>query len=172
MSKDKIFRIFSVIFALAVLLMSTVGMDALQYHTQSKEAIFSVASYSFELMDDFTAQDTYAAGDVVEHSVAVKNTGSGSLYVRIMAVFENSDVESVCTIDLNTTDYAYKDGYYYLTSPLGAGLTSPALFNTITIASDATLADDFAPNMIIYAETVQIGNYDNYADAWAATLNG
>jgi hypothetical protein len=169
--KERMKKVTVMVAAVVLLLMGTVGIKAMQYHSHSKEVAFSVAGYSFELLNDLVKQDSYAAGDVVSHSVAVKNTGSGGLYVRIKAVFESSDVENVCSIDLNTTDYVYSDGYYYLVNPLTAGKTSPALFTTITIASDAVLADGFRPNIIVYAEVVQRGSYNNYADAWAATLS-
>lgn len=170
--KERIKKVAVMVLALTLLAFGSMGIQAIQYHSHSKEVNFSVAGYSFELQDKFAAQAEYAAGDVVSHSVAVKNTGSGSLYVRIKAVFESSDIESVCSLDLNATDYVYEDGYYYLIEPLTAGATSPELFTTIAIAGDATLTADFSPNMIIYAEVVQMGSHNNYADAWAASLAG
>ena len=168
MRKEKIHKIILAVCAITLLCFGLVGIEALQWHSQEKSATFSVASYDFQLLDDFVAQNNYAAGDVVSHSVSVQNTGTGGLYVRIKAVFESSDVESVCSLDLNTTDYVYEDGYYYLTSVLEAGDISPALFNTITIASDAVLADDFSPNMIVYAEVISQGNFADYSEAWAS----
>jgi hypothetical protein len=164
--KERAKKVITMVIAMSLLIFGIIGIDALQWHTQSKEATFSVANHNFKLVNELVEQDTYAPGDVVSHSVAIKNTGSGSLYVRIKAVFESSDIDNVCTLDINTTDYVYEDGFYYLTSSLPAGETSPALFNTITIASDATLEEGFEPDMIIYAEVVSIGTSNNYREAW------
>ena len=164
--KERAKKVVTMVIAMALLIFGIIGIDALQWHTQSKEATFSVANHNFKLLDEVEKQETYAPGDVIPHSVAIKNTGSGSLYVRIKAVFESSDIENVCSLDLNTTDYLYEDGFYYLTSVLPAGETSPTLFTTVTISSDATLEEGFAPDMIIYAEVVSIGTSNNYRDAW------
>lgn len=168
--KEKSKKVITMVIAMVLFIFGIVGIDAMQWHTQEKTATFSVAGYSFELLDGFTQHGLYAPGDVVSHNVAVKSTGSGSIYVRIKAVFESSEIEDVCTLDLNTADYVYHDGYYYLTAPLTSGATSPSLFTTITIASDATLPDDFSPNMIVYAEAINIGRYKNYEDAWGIVV--
>ena len=68
----------------------------------------------------------------------------------------------------NTTDWKYADGYYYYTKVLPESSTTPNLFTQVTIAKD--IPDDVLKDFNIYveAESIQVGYFQDYTEAWTA----
>jgi len=168
--KAKVLTIAAVLVLLlmAMIVFQGTGMKALQQYNDTKTSHFSMSKCDITLNDDFVEQGTYADGDVVSRTVTAKNDGTADAYIRIKAVFEDSDIADKCLLNINTTDYTYSssDNYYYLKTKLLIGATSPELFSTITLGTG--LPVDFSPDMIIYIEAVQAAGFANYTDAWSA----
>ena len=117
------------------------------------------------MMDAITAGQI---GTVIIKDVKVQNDGPNDCYVRIKALFTDSDMGSYCTVDWNTTDFAYnaEDGYYYYRAVLKNGEVTPSLFTTITVSSDLPEDEVKAFSVIVYAESYQSEGFENDQEAW------
>ena len=95
-------------------------------------------------------------------------TDSEQQNVRVKVRFSDGDMEKYCTVDYNTTDWKYADGYYYYTKVLPESSTTPNLFTQVTIAKD--IPDDVLKDFNIYveAESIQVGYFQDYTEAWTA----
>lgn len=101
--------------------------------------------------------------------VKIRNVGDSSAYVRIKAVFSDSDMGKYCEINYNTTDFEYnsKDGYWYYKKALNMDETTPSLFTTVKIKDDAPKQEMKNFDILIYTESYKRGtNYQNYQEAW------
>lgn len=79
-------------------------------------------------------------GDTVEDTVTVENTGGHPLYLRVRVTKgvneEGLSAEDCLELDINETDWTYKDGYYYFNTALEAGKTTPPLFTKVQFKGD------------------------------------
>ena len=125
----------------------------------------TMGSVETEIEENFEPQKP-DAGDIIKKEVAVTNTGESKCYVRVKALFSDSDMAKVCTVDWNTTDWIYDstDGYYYYKSALSSGTKTKNLCTAITIASTATNVKAF--DFIVYAESYQAEGFSSYTEAW------
>lgn len=105
-------------------------------------------------------------GDRIKKEISVINTGKSDCYVRVKAVFSDSDMEKKCIVDWNTTDWVYDtiDGYYYYKTVLASGKKTKNLCTAITILSTATNIKEF--DVIVYAESYQAEGFESYREAW------
>lgn len=93
-------------------------------------------------------------GMEISKIVTVKNTGKNAAYVRVQIpsisvgvsgddgyVLDEDLMEgaaSLVTLDINTTDWTYSNGYYYYNSALASGAETTPLFTTVTFSGDIT----------------------------------
>jgi hypothetical protein len=87
------------------------------------------------IVEDFTPPPKLEAGKSFTKDVKVNNVGPTACFVRIKAVFTDSDMEKLCTVDWNTTDFIYneQDGFWYYPHVLESNDGTPSLFTTVTV---------------------------------------
>ena len=75
----------------------------------------SIGGNRIELIEVFEPPGKLEPGVSFTKDVKVRNVGPNACYVRIKAVFTDSDMGKYCTLDLNEQAYEYSriDGYYY-----------------------------------------------------------
>ena len=85
------------------------------------------------------------AGSQQTRKISVTNTGKEGAWVRVkasvtykgnnLAIKEDGSVDGNTDITINginTTEWTYKDGYFYLNEELNSGETTPQLFESVT----------------------------------------
>lgn len=129
---------------------------------------FSVGGNKIELIEEFDPPEELLPGTTFTKDVKVKNIGENDCYIRIKAVFTNSDIGNYCTVDFNTTDYEYnsEDGYYYYKNKLNVGEVSSSLFTTVSISDEIPKFEIQDFNILVYAESIQYDGFTNYNDTW------
>ena len=107
-------------------------------------------------------------GQSVSRVTSVENCGGYEAYVRVDAdlliILNEGYSISVAPdnpvhIDFNTTDWTYKDGYYYYNEPLPAGEATAPLFTTVSFSKDIdnSLMNSTA-NLKLKATATQVAN--------------
>lgn len=121
-----------------------------------------------EVVEEFTPPDELIPGSVFAKAVRVKNVGHSSCYVRLKAVFSDSNVGQYCTMDWNTVDFVYSadDGYYYYTKAIGSGELTEYLFTTVTVSPEAPSGALTGLTIYVYAESCQSAGFGSYIEAW------
>ena len=130
---------------------------------------FTVGYNEVEIVEDFTPPPELKPGVSFQKEVAVSNTGPVDCFVRVLSLFSNSDMEAICDVNYNTTDWVYNetDQYWYYKHSLKAGETTKPLFDTVKIHDDVSEAEIKAFDIIVYTESYQdSGEFSNYQDAW------
>ena len=140
-----------------------------------------------EMMDDghggqvtYTAPVSVVPAGSYSKIVTVKNSGDLPVYVRVKLEKIANDPtglkdgwEKLIACNFNTSEWTYKDGYYYYNDVLGAGDTTEALFDRIAFA--ASMGNEFVGKAVsfkIISEATQSnGNGSSAIDAqgWPVT---
>lgn len=124
---------------------------------------------------EFTDVVNVVPGQEISKIVKVVNQGANDAYVRIsleqFIELANgtmvTEVGNLIFLDINTTDWTEKDGFYYYNKPLLPGQTTEALFEVVTFnpgmgneyqKSEATIK--------VYAQATQVRN--NGTDVFSA----
>lgn len=130
---------------------------------------FTVGSVNTSIQEEFDPPEDITPGMSITKKVAVHNDGSSACYVRVKAVFSSDEMEQLCSVDWNDSDWIYdeSDGYWYYPAVLESGDTTPDLFTTIKVNNDIDYANTQPFDIIVYQEAYQARPYSNYADAWA-----
>ena len=130
---------------------------------------FVIGGNRIEIEEGFIPPPELKPGISFTKNVRVKNIGTSDCYVRVMAVFSNSDMEKYCEVDWNTENWVYnsEDGYWYYPKAISKGNKTPSLFTKVKIADNTPEAsiEDF--DIIVYAESYQSGDFKDYQSAWA-----
>lgn len=167
--KRKIDKIILVVLASIIFGYGLFSICAIQYDTDKAIANYGVVNYQFQLHNEVEQRDEWNVGDTVRADVRVENTGSGSLCVRIKAIFANSAAEEACEMNVsNSFEEGFEDTYFYYPVMLEPGEMTDNLFSYVKIKDDAVLEDGFTPEMIIYAEAISLSDYANPVYAWLA----
>lgn len=113
----------------------------------------------------FENQTGIMPGDTVAKVVDVQNVGTGTAWIRVNVVMTCTDytgqelsLEGI-TLDYNTTDWIYQDGYYYYNAPVAAGAFTTALFENVSFSID--LGNEYMNatlNIDVNAQAVQSAN--------------
>lgn len=108
-------------------------------------------------------------GAVITKKVRIKNEGPNNCYVRVRALFTDSDVGKYASIDWNLSDWEYDstDEYYYYKSVVNVGKTTSYLMTEITIENEIPENMIKDVDLIVYAESYQADGYSDYKEAWA-----
>lgn len=165
MKKKNLIIISSALAALAI----TGGALAFLTDIASKTNILTIGGNTIEIVEDFEPPEIIEAGISFKKDVQIKNTGPSDCYVRVKVVFTDSDMEKFCTFtDLNTTDWIYNssDNWYYYTQSLKKEELTSSLFTNVAISNnlESYQIKDF--DILLYAESFQAYEFDNYEDAW------
>lgn len=160
-------------YSILLILVVSIGVNLLAfsgifaYLTSQDKAIntFTIGQNVSSIQETFTPPSELQQGDSCTKIVSVKNEGSVSCYVRVLAEVEDPLIAEGIEIDWNTKDWTEKqsDGYYYYKKAIEAGETTEPLFTTLTAKKDLS---EF--RMIVYEESTQSRDYDNAVDAFAS----
>ena len=160
-------RGFIVITTIALLLVAGIT-GVLAYYTDAEQQAnrFQIAKNKVEITEEFPNNEIDPPTPL-KKVVSVTNKGNEA-YVRVKVRFSDGDIEKYSTIDWNTTDWKYDDGYYYYTKVLPEEAKTPDLFTKVTISED--IPDDLLKDFDIYveAESIQVGYFKTYQEAWTA----
>lgn len=128
----------------------------------------TVGGNRVEIVEEFEPPAELVPGVSFTKDVKVENVGPSDCYVRIKAVFTDSDMGKYCSVDFNTTDYTYNeaDGYYYYKKILKSGDATPSLFTTVTLSNAITTAEIKDFDILVYTESYQSAGFTDYSKAW------
>lgn len=181
--------------AVIVICLSLTAYGTLAYFTAEDTAhnVITTGDVDIELLEwaDEDKTETFPKEGVsgvmpntsVTKIVEIKNTGSGSAWVRIKVEKDITLAEGVglekpdlglMVIDYDTENWILmKDGYYHYKKPLESGQTTEPLFAEVTF--DKTMGNDYqnaTASVLVSAEAVQSANngatYDQ-AKGWPTT---
>ena len=117
------------------------------------------------ITENYNPPEAFAEGETYVKEVSIKNEGSVPCYVRVFAEIEDPEMRNSLSVLVDTENWSEKqsDGFYYYSSVLDTGETTPPLVISITAKTDIT---DF--KMICYSETAQAEGFDNAKAAFAS----
>lgn len=144
------------VLAVAVIILAGMATGTLAYYTASSDAhnVITSGSIDIDLVETMKNENNQIVpypekpvGGIMpgmEHSkiVNVKNVGEHPAWVRVkvtksIKVDGKSQDDSVLSLDLNTTEWLYEDGYYYYKEILAPGdTTAKPLFTKVNFAGE------------------------------------
>ena len=163
--------------ALLVLCLNFTVNSTLAYFTADTQVhnVITTGEINIELVEmaendkgelvPFKDVDGVMPGRAVSKIVYVTNTGASDAWVRIkldMGVKLSREGEadlSLINLDLNTTDWTEKDGYYYYNKVLAPGASTEPLFTEVTF--DKQMGNVFQGSVVsidVYAQATQVAN--------------
>ena len=178
--KKKLFVI-----AMAMLLLAGVTAGTVAYFTTKTVAhnVITTGEIDIELVEtmktpegekEWDDQTGIMPGQEVSKIVRVHNVGPNPAWVRVkvtksVKVGNTILSDDVLTMNFNTDQWQYKDGYYYYKEALKAenGITVP-LFTNVHFAG-AEMGNDYQNARIeisVQAEGIQYQNNTNFDTAW------
>lgn len=163
-----VFLVFFCFLAVIIAFGGVSGISALFTDGDSADNLFIVGGSNIEIIENFDPPEELEPGTSFTKNVKAKNLGPSSCYIRIKAVFTDSDMEKFCTVDWNHDDFIYndKDGYYYYTKVLDVGEETESLFTTITLSESINPGEIKDFDVLVYAESYQSSGFASYEDAW------
>ena len=170
-------KIFMILATTVVLGVSGINLMSAYYNdTHEKENIFTVGGVRIDLIEEFEPPKELKADTTFKKDVSVKNVGENDCYVRIKAVFTDSDMGKYSSLDLDSSEdkndnsvhywYNSEDGYHYLKNELKVGEQSPSLFTEVHVSKDIPAEEIKEFDILIYTESFQSYGFDNYEEAW------
>ena len=130
----------------------------------------------FEMMESGNGQVVYQdplrvmPATAVSKIVTVKNTGSLPVYVRIRidkkietANEVPDDWKHLIECDFNTSDWTFKDGYYYYNEALASGEVTEPLFQTVLFS--AKMGNEFTNSTIYLVVTSEATQANGTGDS-------
>ena len=132
--------------AIAAILATVLTQPTLAYYTTIGKATNVVTSGNIRLQinektadgSDFPTEGVYIMpGDIVSKQVSVSNVCDHPFYLRVKLVSSSTnttlDPDECMKLDINTTDWTFRDGFYYFNRILEPGEITPTLFNQVEI---------------------------------------
>ena len=119
-------------------------------------------------VDEEYDSETIEPGERIPKKVRIQNDGPNDCYVRVRALFTDSDVGQYATIDWNTSDWIYneEDEFYYYRSAVSAGDKTSYLMTYVQFHEDIPEYSAKEVELIIYAESYQADGFSSYTEAW------
>ena len=155
---------------LVVVTLSVTGIYGLLSDKKTKVNEITVGGSNIETVERYEPPKKLEPGISFPKEVSILNHGPSNCFIRIKAVFTDSDMEKLCTIDYNTKDWIYdaNDGYYYYKKALKKGEQTEKLFTTVTIKDTAKQDELKDFDILVYAESFQQGTFQEteYEEAW------
>lgn len=176
--RRKINRNWLIVAAIAIIVACSVCITGISaYFIATKEAVNSVSVGHAQIVinEDFVNPDIEPLKvTTITKKVSVENIGPNPCSVRVKAEFSNEDVLSYTTVDYDTTNWTYDDGYWYYNKVLKANdwsndQTTPyettPLFNKLVLNKPTQdQIKDF--DVYVYAECRNCSETDNPLDVW------
>ena len=132
--------------AMAAILLTVLTQPTLAYYTTIGKATNVVTSGSIRLQihektadgSEFPADGVYVIpGDIVSKQVSVENVCSHPFYLRVKLVSGTTNEElppdECMKLNIDSTSWTYKDGYYYFNQILQPGQQTNPLFTEVEI---------------------------------------
>ena len=170
MNKNKIKKTLPLLLMLAVLFVGVAGVSAYFMDGDTATNSVEVGGNTVDIVEEFDPPEEIEPGTAITKDVKIKNEGPNDCYVRVMAVFSDSDMEKHCTLEgLNKEDFVYDDtdGYYYYKKVLPSGSITPSLFTSVLVSESIPENEIKEFDIIVYAESYQSEGHDTYQSAWA-----
>lgn len=116
---------------------------------------FSVGGNETVIIENYDEVKSLHPGMTIDKTVSVKNTGANDCYIRVLALFSDSDAEEYAQLNINDADWQQKDdGYYYYNGVLASGQTTSNLFSNVSIGQNADNKELKGFEIFIYAESI------------------
>lgn len=168
-------------FAAIVIILSLTTGGTLAYHTKEIRVSNLVTTGSLNIIIH-EKTDTginfpedgivVMPGEVISKIVTVENSGTVDAYLRVKLMESVNDpnlsAEECLGMDINTSDWTYRNGYYYYNTPLVAGKVTTPLFTKVFI-DGAAVDNRYLGKVLsldISADAVQSGH--NGTSVWDA----
>lgn len=127
--------------SVVALIMAILAAMTLAYFTTTAktENVITASNVRLTLNDSGNAGQTIQImpGDTVEKTVSVKNLGDMPFYVRVRLEVsvsnENLPAADCLSMNINTADWTYKDGYYYYKQAVQPGTQTIPLFTKVSV---------------------------------------
>lgn len=164
-------RKLTVIAAIAVCI-SILALGSLAYFTAQDDAEnhITTGNLAIDVVEigadgqPFVNQVGVMPGDTVVKKVSVANVGDNTAWIRVkvtMTCTANGELLSTdgITLDYNTTDWTYSNGYYYFNTPVNESNSTVELFNNVSFAAE--LGNEYQNAELIIdveADAVQYAN--------------
>ncbi len=159
-----------------LLIHSVSGTAAYLADGDSAVNIVSVGGVNTSIEEETDIPPEVGPGDTFQKEVRIRNAGPNTCFARVKILFSDSDMEKICTIDWNTTEWQYSaaDDFYYYYRPLEPGETTEALMTAVTVSEDAEADQIMDFSIFVYHESYQAEGYEepdeegrwDYAAAW------
>lgn len=142
---------------LAALLLLIVCTSVLAYFTAADSSTnqWRVGYVDVIPKENYQPPDEIKPGIIFTKEVWASNVGNNTAYIRFKVVFSDGNMEKLCTLDYNTADYIYSDGYWYCRRALEPDCISPSLFTTVKVSETASQEDINNFDIIVYLEAHQ-----------------
>lgn len=129
----------------------------------------TIGGNQIEIREEFDPPEELTPGSTFTKSVRVENSGHSECYVRVKAVFSDSNTGQHCSLDWNTTDFNYcaEDGFYYYRYKVMPKELTAYLFTTVTVSPEAPPEQLGEFSILVYAESCQAVGFATGDEAWA-----
>lgn len=128
---------------------------------------FNIGNVTTTIEEEFPDPDP-VPGRPMPKTVRIRNTGKNDCYVRVQALFSDGDMESICSLDYNTTDWTKEDdGWWYYKKVLKTGETTVPLFTKVTVSGSADEEMIVPFDILIRQESRQARGFDSFQSAWS-----
>lgn len=122
---------------LAGIIFSVNGAFALFADTEDENNVIDIGSVTTEIVEEYEDPGIPDPGDVIPKKVRIRSAGESDCLVRVQILFSDSEAERICSVDYNTADWEYTDGWWYYRSVLHTGDITEPLFTKVAVSSDA-----------------------------------
>lgn len=175
--------------AILVAVISIGGTFAYLTSKDSKQNTFTIGNVTVSLIEENWDREVaengnlnIAPGVTIPKDPKVVNTGKNPCYVRVRALIPKGKVGDQTNVDIfdvngtNTTDWTYKNGYYYYNHVLEVGRTTNSpIFESVTLKSgikegvfESTESNPNGNRVLIdvVAEAIQSQGFSSSDVAW------
>lgn len=173
---------FLIYISVLVMMISLIAGGTLSYYTTSVEAVNVITTGNVSLVLHETTDNgaefpeagvVVMPGDTVSKIVTAENTGSTALYLRIELIKDVNDdalsAENCLSMNINTTDWTYRDGYYYYNTALEPGDVTSALFTEVYVDGRAVNNDFLGKKLTLDVMAYAVQSRYNGDSVWEAT---
>lgn len=158
------------VIALVVILISLISRPTLAYYVLqgTSKNIVTTGDIDISIVETLngavhTGNVNVAPGSTVNKALYVQNVGSHPCWLRIK-IEKTTNIENrdVLSLNIDSQNWLYHDGYYYYKTILVSGATSDCLYDQVTILGDGSETEERYSgtyvSMDITAEAIQSEN--------------
>ena len=147
----KILSLTLIIFA--ILSISNIGMiNSLFYDNETLTKKIEFGTIDTKIIEEYDTKPI-VAGEDFKKIVKVKNVGTNPCFIRVKLLINPEKYIDELALDINKTDWEYKDGFYYYKEILHVNEETAPLFTKLHIPDDLVEGETFDIN--VYSESIQ-----------------